>query len=95
MAERLDREQLIQAMEIVLRPKGKGFSSEEVNRKLLTFCANCPDPIGAMRLVVECLTPMTAAQLVDVALSMPKRSLEDLPAAELPLGHPLRQTIID
>ncbi len=95
MVERLDREQLIQLMEIVMRPKGKGFSSEEINKKLLIFCANCPDPVGAMKLFVEGMTPMTAEQLVDAALAMPQRNPKDLPASELPLGHPLREMNID
>ena len=91
MTERLNEHQLIDTVQIVLRPKGRGFSSEEINQKLLLFCANCPDPVAAMRLVVECMTPMSAEEMVDRALAMPPRSVKEVPSTELPLSHPLRQ----
>jgi hypothetical protein len=94
MVQRLDKGQLISIIGVVLRPKGKGFSSEEINQKLLLFCANCPDPVAAMRLVIECMTPKSAEELVDRALAMPQRHARDVPASELPLSHPLRQMSI-
>lgn len=95
MAEHLERAQLIELAEVILHPKGTGFSSQEITQKLLFFCANCPDPVGSMRLIVECTTPMSTEALVDTALAMPPRSPKNLPASELPLGHPLRKILVD
>jgi hypothetical protein len=85
------REEMIAGLQIVCAPKGRGYSSEEINQLLLTLCAASPDPIGAMRLVVESLRPMTVEELVDEILALNPRKLSDVPGAELPISHPLRR----
>src|SRR5579884_2588611 len=55
------------------------------------FCIHCPDPVAALDIVLEARRPITAKQVVDVALSRQPRSVADVPASELPLTHPLRQ----
>jgi hypothetical protein len=90
MAKKLKREQLIELVDNVMHPKGRGFTSQELNDQLLSFCINCPDPAAAMDLVVEAVEPMTAAQLVNKALAYPIREAASLPESELAMSHPLR-----
>jgi hypothetical protein len=95
MVQRLDRDRLVSTIEAVLHPKGKGFSSATIRQNTLLFCANCPDPVAAMRLVTAGTPSVSAEELVDRALAMPQRSVLELPASELHMDHPLRQMSLD
>lgn len=95
MAKRLSRSELVYVIRRISYPRESGLSSEEANQQLLLFCINCPDPVAAMDLVVECTAPMTAEELVDRALACPHRNVADLPDSELPLTHPLRHMTLD
>jgi len=90
MVKKLTREKLIQLVDNVLSPKGRGFASGELNQQLLLFCVNCPDPIAAMDVVVETRPPVTASELVDRALAYPRRDVAGVPETELASTHPLR-----
>lgn len=90
MVKRLSYEEMVQYVDNVLQPKDRGFTSEEINEQLLTFCANCPDPAAAMDLVIETMGPITARELVDKALDQTPRDPAALPESELALAHPLR-----
>ena len=90
MVKRLTYEEMIQFVDNVMNPKGRGFTSEEINEQLLNFCANCPDPAAALDIVIESTGPVTAKQLVDEALNRLPRDPATLPESELALTHPLR-----
>jgi hypothetical protein len=90
MAQKLRREEMVQLLDNVLNPKGRGFTSEQINQQLLLVCLNCPDPAAAMDIVLETPPPASAGQLVDRALACPARDVTSLPESELPLTHPLR-----
>ena len=94
MVKRLTRDQLVELVNIVMDPGGTGASSQEVNRALLLFCANCPDPVGAMGVVFS-HTPRTYEQITDFALAMPRRDVRDIPTSELLPSHPLRHMRLD
>jgi hypothetical protein len=85
----------ISLVEIVSDPGKYRASSEEVNRALLLFCANCPDPPAAMRVMIGDMTPRTSEQIVDFALAMPRRDVRDVPTTELLPSHPLRYMRLD
>ena len=95
MAKRLSRAQLIEIVENVTHPKGKGFTSEQLNRQLILFCIHSPDPAGAMDLMVESMEPMTSKELVDRALALPPRDVATIPESELADTHPLRFMRVD
>jgi hypothetical protein len=95
MVGRLHRGQLRSLLETIMSPEQGGHSSEEINRMLMLFCANCPDPVGAMDLVVSDLTPRTVEEMVDFALAMPPRDVPGVPASELLPSHPLRHMRLD
>jgi len=88
MSARSNKARLLQIIEVIMNPKG--YTEKYIDQQLLDFCAACPDPVGAMRLIVECLDPMTDEELVDRALAMPMRPMAFVPPAELPADHPLR-----
>lgn len=92
MVERLNRAQLLDLMDIVGNAERTDVTGEQITRALLLFCANCPDPAGAMRLVVSDLTPRTNEELVDFALAMPARDVRD---SKLLPSHPLRHMRLD
>ena len=95
MAQRLNREEMVQLVDNVLRPKGRGLTSEQITEQLFLFCINCPDPAAAMDIVLEASAPVTAQQLVDEALACPPRDVATLPESELAFTHPLRHMKLD
>src|SRR4030095_1968130 len=60
MLKRLSYGEMVQYVDNVLRPTDRGFTSEEINDQLFTFCANCPDPVAALDIVIETMGPVTA-----------------------------------
>ena len=95
MVRRLSRDEMVHFVDNVLHPKGRGFTSQEINDQLLLFCANCPDPSMAMDIVIETMGPVTASQLVEKALACPPRRDADVPESEMPRTHPLRTMFLD
>jgi hypothetical protein len=91
MAKRLEKDDLAKLVNNVINPKGKGFSEGELNQQLLLFSINCPDPVGAMDLVIEAHRGVSPMDLVEKALAMPRREAADVPESQLALTHPLRQ----
>lgn len=90
IAKRLNRAKLVSIVESIFAPAGKGLSSDEMDRDLLVFCLNCPDPASAMDLVVEAPRGATSMEVVDHALAMPTRSVDTWSEADLAKDHPLR-----
>lgn len=95
MTKRLTRDELIHLVDNILHPRGRGFSSEEINAQLDTVCINCPDPALALDIITETRPPVTAEELVDRALACPPRDVATLPESELSLNHPLRRMKLD
>jgi hypothetical protein len=91
MAQKLNKEKLVELVGNVLSPKGRGFTSQQIDDQLLLVCINCPDPVAAMDLIIGARRPVTAADLVDKALSFPSRAVADVPEAKLSRSHPLRR----
>jgi hypothetical protein len=93
MARRLTQEELVRTVGEIMNPEG--FTSEEVNQKLLLFAINCPDPAGAAELVIQTLGPVTAEELVARSLALPPRDPRSLPESELHRDDPLRHMTLD
>lgn len=71
----------------------KRSSSRQIDGYLLSFCASCPDPVGAMDIVVEAPRGSTCEQVLELVLAMPERSVSSWSESELALDHPLRTRI--
>jgi hypothetical protein len=84
---KLHREQLVQLLKAMSLP---GHSDKESEFMLLTFCLNCPDPVGAMNSVLDAPRGATDEDIAREAFGLPARSVETVPATELPMDHPLR-----
>ena len=90
MVKKLGRAEMLAALSCVFEPAGKGLTSEEVNEQLLLFCANCPDPVSAMDLVLEAPVGKTTHETLEMALAMTPRSVTTWPESDLAPDHPLR-----
>jgi len=90
IAKRLTRAELVQLVGNILEPAGKSFTSEQINEQLDLVCINCPDPAGALDIIIETPPPVTAEELVARALALPLRDPNSLPESELHRNHPLR-----
>lgn len=90
MANEMTHDALVQLVNNLLHPQGRSLTSEQLNRQLLLFCINCPDPIAAMDIVIDTPPPVTAEELVGRALACPFRDIAGVPESELPATHPLR-----
>lgn len=95
MATKLSKEQMLAALDCVFEPAGKGLTSEQIDEQLLLFCANCPDPVSAMNLVMDAPVDSTTEQVLDEALAMPPRSLVTWSDAEVAKDHPLRRMVFE
>ena len=84
------REELLKALQVLSHPKAHGLTQENLDKALINFCADCPDPIQARWLVVECLEPMSDEELIDRILSAPSRPISDVPDTIIPSDHPAR-----
>lgn len=91
--EKLNRDEMLVALSAVFQPAGKGLSSSQIDGYLLSFCASCPDPVGAMDIVVEAPRGSTCEQVLELVLAMPERSVSSWSESELALDHPLRTRI--
>jgi hypothetical protein len=87
--ERLPRAELIQLVRDAAWPDDK-ITEDEICEKLDIFCINCPDPCAAWDIVMESMEPLTAEEMVDLALACPPRDPKTLPEAELHWNHPFR-----
>lgn len=90
MKEKLNKSQLLLNLDRVFRAKAHGLSQRERDEAFLVFCAGCPDPVNAWRLITDCPDPLTDEEIVDRALAMPVRLMADIPYSEMPARHPLR-----
>jgi hypothetical protein len=72
---KVERDELLKMLQVMRHPKANGLTQEALSQILVDFCAECPDPVGARWLIVECLDPMSDDELVDRALDMPFRSI--------------------
>jgi hypothetical protein len=84
MAKKLQREELVELVENVIHPKGKGFTLEEINQQLLQFCINCPDLVASMDIVINAPRGSTAEAVVSKALACPPRDRIAFPKANWP-----------
>jgi len=76
--------------DLLTRMSEPGHSDRESEVLLLTFCLNCPDPVGALTAVLDAPRSATDEDIAKHALSMPVRPIVGVPASELPSDHPLR-----
>lgn len=90
MNRKLSSEALMEKLAILTQPKKYRLTQDALDHVLIDFCAGCPDPAKARWLIVECLDPMTDAELVDRALSMPLRRMSDVATSIIPADHPSR-----
>lgn len=91
--EKLRHEEMLVALSAVLQPAGKGFSSRQIDGYLLSFCASCPDPAGAMDLVIHAPRGSTVEQIIRQALAVPEYAVESWSEDELAFDCPLHQPI--
>jgi hypothetical protein len=84
------KEDLLAMLSVMSQPKKHGLTQAALELVLINFCAGCPDPIGAYRLIVECFDPMTDEELIHRALEMPVLLMKDVPTSIVPAQHPAR-----
>lgn len=90
VVKRMEREDLVDLVNTILYPIEGKLTSAEIDENLLSFCLNCPDPGGAMDVVIDAPPGTTAAAVVGKALALPTRAVATLSEDELSLDHPLR-----
>lgn len=66
----LSKEQLLALLDKIAPSRQDGLSDAAFDAAVAAFCAGCPDPVRAHRLLFECLDPLTDAELVERALAM-------------------------
>ena len=91
MAKKLNRAEMLAALDCVFEPAGKRLTSEQINEQLLLFCASCPDPVSAMDLVLDAPVGSTTPEVLEQALAMAPRSVTAWSESELATDHPLRR----
>ncbi|KRG78373.1 hypothetical protein ABB30_04850 [Stenotrophomonas ginsengisoli] len=87
---KLTRQELFEIAENIFNPSEGGPSEAEIDMQLYAFCMNCPDPVGAMELIIEAPRGITSAEVFEQAFFMQERRIETWSAEDLPMDHPLR-----
>ena len=90
MDRKLSKAELLGKLKAISQPKAHGLTQETLEKTLIDFCAGCPDPVQARWLVVECLEPLSDEELIDRALSVPRRPMTEVPLSVIPANHPVR-----
>jgi hypothetical protein len=86
---KLTRRELFEIAGNIFNPS-EGASEAEIDMQLYAFCMNCPDPVGAMELIIESPCGITSAEVCEQAFFMQERRIETWSAEDLPMDHPLR-----
>jgi len=90
IVEKLSKNQLIGLVNGLLYSAQPIASEEDFDRRLLTFCLNCPDPGGAMDLIIEAPQGSSPNEIVEISLKMTPRDVNSYSEDELALDHELR-----
>jgi len=69
------------------------ITEAEEERRILLFCINCPDPLGALHAVLEAPRGTSDHEILEQALALPPRILASYSFEELPTDHPLRHLL--
>ena len=85
----LDKAAMLERLNAIFCPS-PGQSSESIDIMLLEFCMNCPDPAGAMAVVLDAPRGATSESVLLEAVAMKARSPASYSKNELSLDHPLR-----
>jgi hypothetical protein len=86
----LDAPEMLRRLNAVFYPAEYEFTSEEIDVMLLEFCLNCPDPVGAMDVVLDAECDTTSESVLARALGLEPRSPASYSEDQLSLDHPLR-----
>ena len=86
---RLTHEQMLSKLK-AMNPATSGLGSDAIDTLLVQFCLNCPDPVGAMDVVLEAPRDMSDREVLEQALALPARPVESFSPRELAIDHPLR-----
>ncbi|MGB9110213.1 MAG: hypothetical protein WCC39_16125 [Telluria sp.] len=84
MNKKLDKEQLLRLLDRLAPSALSPLSDAAFEETINAFCAGCPDPVRARSLLLDCLDPLTDAELVERALAMPAPQTAAKPARSVP-----------
>jgi hypothetical protein len=90
MAPIVPRLKVAELVRLLEDMSGTSHNERDSERMLLTFCLNCPDPLGAMHAFLDAGRDVTDNNIVQRALSLPQRNIDCVPVSELAKDHPLR-----
>jgi hypothetical protein len=90
MGRLLSKAELLRRMYVISNPKAHGLSQEALEQDVIDFCAGCPDPLEAYRIIAECPEDLSDEEVVDRALNEPIRHMSEVSYAIVPVNHPAR-----
>ena len=92
MSQKVDGKNILHLAQVLLKPP-PDQTEKQAEEALLQFSASCPDPLGAMHLLLDAEPGTTAERITATALALPQRKLTTVPHQELSKSHPLRRMV--
>jgi hypothetical protein len=86
----LQKEELLERLSIISHPKNHRLSQEALEQMVTDFCAGCPDPLQAYRVLFESTEALSDEEVVFRVLAAPVRAMTDVPDVIVPANHPTR-----
>ena len=78
-----------------MNPAVSGLSSDAIDTLLIQFCLNCPNPVGAMDLLLDAPQGVSDREVLAQALALPPRDVASFSPQELSIEHPLRNWSVE
>lgn len=82
--------ELLELMSMISHPKQHGLTQEGLEQKVTDFCAGCPDPLQAYRLIAESEETLSDEEVVRRAAKMAVQPIGNVPTSIVPASHPAR-----
>jgi len=63
---------------------------EALEQAVTDFCAGCPDPVQAYRVLFETVEELSDEDVLNRVLRAPVRAMNEVPTSIVPANHPAR-----
>lgn len=86
----LREQELRELLSAISHPKEHRLTQQALEQAVTDFCAGCPDPLQAYRVLFEAVEELSDEDVMDRVLSAPVRAMKEVPTSIVPANHPAR-----
>jgi hypothetical protein len=86
----LAKEELVELLSVISQPKQHGLTQEALEQAVTNFCAGCPDPVQAYRVLFESNDELSDQEVIDRVLGASVQPMTEVPNSIVPANHSAR-----